>query len=79
MRPSLKHDAFADLMRKGWLDFDTYFRASTRTSRRRAWRMAAPNSRPGSSFTRYNDLSGGRWARFCSDGEGGSRPLCFAP
>ena len=79
MRPSLKHDAFGDLMRRGWLDFDSYFRAINHDLEETCVEDGCPEWAASLIFHSVHDLSGGKWARYCSDGEGGSRPLCFAP
>ena len=79
MRPSLKHDAFGDLMRQGWLDFEAHYRAVNEDLMEACMEDGCPEFAAAVIFHSVHDLSGGRWARYCSDGEGGSRPLCFAP
>lgn len=79
MRGSLEHDALADLMRQGWLDFETHFEAVNRELERTCAEDGCPDWAAQIVFRSVNDLSDGKWARYCSDGEGGSRPLCFAP
>ena len=79
MRGSLKHDGFADLMRQGFLDFKTYFCAVNEDLEETCVEDGCPELAAHLVFHAVHDMSGCRWARFCSDGEGGSRPLCFAP
>jgi hypothetical protein len=76
MRGSLAHDAFADLMRQGYLDFNKYFHAINRELEKIADEDGLPDIACHLVFKAVDEISDGSWAKY---GEDGGRKLCFAP
>ena len=79
MRGSLVHDAVAYLMRRGYLDFSAYFHAVNKELEKICLEDGCQPAAAELVFFAVDSLSNGSWAKFCSEGEGGDRPLCFAP
>lgn len=76
MRSSLIHDAFADLMRQGWLDFDRFFHAINHELEKVSEEDGISDRGGDLIFLAVDKLSDGAWAKYGTDG---GRKLCFAP
>ena len=76
MRGSLVHDAFADLMRQGFLDFDKFFHKINRELEKICEEDGVSDFAGDLIFAAVDKLSDGKWAKY---GEDGGRKLCFAP